>query len=187
MVLRSTLRVGTLHCMWKYAAQPIAAEAQQNAADNPAEALSHLTERLGELKASLATLRPEYEYSPPFLFGGAGATTPALFTMPEPFHTPCEYHVLAITFLDVGTAALSSVGDPSALLAGTPNVTPGGLFGQQVFAAAAAVTIVPADCWLPLEANAQLQFAVSSSSKVAYATLVFRRRINPVGVPSFGY
>ena len=101
--------------MWNIQRMPQAREALQQADDASATAndLSRLIEKTAELKSMLATLRPEFETSVPYLFGGVGATTVTRFTLPAPYDTACEYCVLAVSFVDAGSAVLSSSGDPS--------------------------------------------------------------------------
>jgi len=175
--------------MWKYSKQPFAQEAEQKA-DDPAATISEvsrLVEKIAEMKSLLATLRPEYQVSMPYVFGGAGATTGALFTCQSPYDTAAEYVILSVAFLDAGTAVLSTSGDPTGFLLTTPNVTQQGMYGLRVFAATAAATISPADCWTPIQANGSLNFALNSSAKNAYVTALFRRRVNPAGVFNNGF
>lgn len=175
--------------MWKLSGQPFAQEAEQRAQEpsDAANAIGRLADRVAELKSQLATLRPAFEVSRAYLFGGAGASTVAVYTLPAPYDTACEYAVLSVAFLDTGVAALSSAGDPSGILAGTPNLTQQGLYGVQIFAAGGEATHLPSEFWQPLQANGNLSLAVNSSSKICYVTVQFRRRVNPAGVPNVGF
>ena len=175
--------------MWNISRMPQAREALQQAGQ-PSETgddISRLIEKTAELKSLLVALRPEFECSTPYLFGGQGATSPTLFTLPSPYLTACEYSVLTVTFVDAGSAALSSAGDPSGFLGNLVDVSGQGLYGLQLFNAVGAATLAPALKWLPIQANGQLSLAVSSSSKRCYVSVQFRRRINPAGVPNPGF
>jgi len=175
--------------MWKLSNQPFAEEAQQQARDpmTTIEAIGRLADRVAELKSQLQALRPAFEVSVPYVFGGAGASTVATFTLPAPYDTACEYAVLSVAFFDTGTAALSSVGDPTGVLGGTPTLTQQGQYGLQLFAATGANTFTQPDLWRPLQANGQLTLGVNSSAKNCYVTVQFRRRVNPAGVPNAGF
>ena len=175
--------------MWKLSGQPFAQEAEHRAQEpsDAANAIGRLADRVAELKSQLAALRPAFEVSRVYVFGGAGASSVATFTLPAPYDTACEYAVLSVAFFDTGTAALSSVGDPSGVLGGTPTLTQAGQYGIQLFAAGAATTVVPSEFWQPLQANGLLTLGVNSSSKVCYVTVQFRRRVNPAGVPNVGF
>src|SRR5690348_10280749 len=162
--------------MWKLSGQPFAQEAEQRAQEpsDAANAIGRLADRVAELKSQLATLRPAFEVSRAYLFGGAGSTAGTLFTAYAPYDSACEYCVLSVTFKDTGLLALSQTGDPTGLAAGTPNVTQEAQYGVQMFAASAETTFTPAEHWFPLESNGVLSLSVVSSSKVAYVSVQFR-------------
>lgn len=175
--------------MWNIQRMPQAREALQQA-DEPSETgddISRLIAKTAELKSLLATLRPEFETSMPYLFGGAGSTASTLFTLPSPYDTACEYSVLTVSFVDAGSAILSSAGDPSGFLGNLVDVTGQGLYGMQMFNAVGEATLAPALKWLPIQASGQLSLAVNSSSKRCYVSVQFRRRINSAGVPNPGF
>ena len=175
--------------MWNIQRMPSACEATTQADDASATAddFSRLIEKTAELKSLIQALRPEYQHSRPYLFGGTGASAGKLFTAYAPYDSACEYTILAVTFADAGLCALSSNGDPTGVANGKPDITQEAQYGVQVYASAAEATITPSPNWFALEANGVLSLSVVSASKVCYVSVQFRRRINPAGVPNPGF
>ena len=179
--------------MWKISGQPFAAEAQQNAADNSAQALSHLTEKVGELRSLLATLRPEHLYTGPRVLGGVPQTAP--FEMFVPFNGPCEVCVLAVTNSDAAKASMAVLSrnpnlDTGLYSTGAATITEDGADNWlYVVNLAANRTVTPAMAWFPLESAGKLfaYIGATSATDATYFTLQFRQRINAVGVPVVGY
>lgn len=187
---------GTLRGMWNYSPNgrntPFAHEAELDAADNPAHALSALTEQLAEVRSLVAVNRPEYEYTGPRAWGGIGATNNAVYSLTAPFTGPCEVLLYAASATNGTTASYAISTDPQlppdivSYNAGTSTL-PGNdqfliLLNSQV-----NVLALPS-VWFPLSGAQTLYLHVPAAyTHPVYVTAQFRRRINPAGVPSQGY
>lgn len=179
--------------MWEFAQTPLASEAQQNASDNASDALSRLTEKMGELRSLLATIRPEFEYTGPRVVGGVPSATPIRINVP--FASPCEVSVaLACTTEPTTTAPITLLLSTNSNLdigASNASTITATLDGNQRFLLVVSFftnSLVGPDRWFALSGEEPLFLHIhGTSTNAAYMTLQFRRRINPVGVPSPGY
>lgn len=182
--------------MWKISRNPFAQEATQDA-DEPMHApddISTLAEKVAALHAVLDASRPLYEYTDPRAVGGIPSAS--AYSTRVPFATPCEVSVVMVTTTDLNSVTLTLSADPNLdiMASGSPNLT-ASLDGNQGFllivspqtlASSPASVTGPAN-WFPVQGGTQLYVRVGSSgSKASYVMLQFRRRINPVGVPSNG-
>ncbi len=178
--------------MWKHhAAPPFFREAEQDALDSvaePNEAVNRLSELAAEVHALAAHVRPEYEYTSPIAFGGLPAGSP--FACPVPFSGPCEVAVVMVTALgnETGNVLLTTEQNASAQFV---SVTGTATLAPTPFALIISTlnsTVAPPITWYPLSGNTSIYFALSSNyTKSVFAMVQFRRRINPAGVPQFGY
>lgn len=165
-----------------------------DAADNAADVLSGLAERVAEMHALMGTPRPEYEYTGPRTVGGVPATAP--YAIQVPFAGPCEVCILSV--VAAGTQNTSGILSTEVASIGASLNADGSvkqsLDGSQPwfflltgYTQAAYAT----NGWLPLNGSSSLYLFVNGSTGGTagglYVVLQFRRRINPAGVPSQGY
>lgn len=159
-----------------------------DAADNAADVLSGLAERVAEMHALMGTPRPEYEYSVPFSFGGAAGGAP--YALNVPFSTPCEVALIAITSIGGETGNVALTTEPlfaNAQLA-TTNAVAVPATNFLLVCNTFNSTTTFAEHWFPLSGATSLYMQLSSNfTKTVVACVQFRRRINPAGVPSQGY
>lgn len=141
---------------------------------------------LGALADALRTLvahhdvwRPSYAHTPVYTYGGPTGS----MDISPPYNTPCEWLLVAVSFEDVGSVAISSAGGVTAPAAGAtfdPSV-----YTPRTVLQSNACHLVPA--WQPLPADQALHLAmVVTNNKSAYVCLQFRRRINAAGVYAEG-
>lgn len=158
--------------------------------------LGILLEKLAEVRTEMAASRPAYEATAPRTFGGAVSDTGPAGTCANPFGTACEVAILNISIdasTGINVAAISTSPNLNALQVAAVNGTTT-LQGDIPFLYLACVsTSAPGvPHWFPLAPNEALYLYSSSSptgsgAKGVYATVQFRRRVNPAGVPNMGY
>lgn len=131
-------------------------------------------------------LAPRYEVYGPVTFGGAAK---ALYTLDVPYTSGCELRVAAFTFTGAGTVALSTDPNPAAPGTATELDTSGGTrTGPRLLwvaaAAGADVKNVTGDEWTQLGGGGglSLYLAPSASGKAVFATVYFRRLMDPGNV-----
>lgn len=145
--------------------------------------LDELNKRV--LQLSRALVEP-YERSDPLTIGGPTG----IYTLANPFQTPCEYNIECLTSFDIASAVISTQRNLPQLAAtgslsaagGTPDP------GAQVIVLATGGqnTISGADQWYPLADSESLTMAVTvANSKSAFLTVSIRRRKTPAGVVVF--
>lgn len=168
---------------------------QANDASETGDDLPRLLEKTAELKSLVQALRPEYEYTGPRTVGGIPSAN--AYTVYAPFTSPCEVSVVMVTCTDLNTTTATLSTDPNLdiLASGSANMTAtldgnqGFLLvvGLQTLASSPASVTGPAN-WFPVPSGAALYVRVGGGgSKSTYFTLQFRRRINPAGVPNYGF
>lgn len=151
---------------------------------DPNELMASL-ERMNRLMGAMTAVvwSPKYELSPVLTFGGPTGN----YSLPPFWPTPAEYRLVSVVANDAATVILSQSPNP-ATPAATATLDPSsGAIPQQVAVTAGAGTISYHDGWQSLPAHTWLYLATTvATSKAAYISIQFRRRINPAGIPAEG-
>lgn len=147
------------------------------------DVLDKLNKRVEQLSHALVA---PYELSDPLTIGGPTN----IYTLANPYQTPCEYNIECFTAFDIASAIISTQRNLPQLTAtgslsaagGTPD--PGS--ASIVLATGGQNTISGADQWYPLANGESLTMAVTvANSKSAFLTVALRRRKTPAGVVVF--
>lgn len=148
-------------------------------------ALAASLERMNRLMGAMTAVvwSPKYEYSPVLTYGGPSGS----FILPPVWPTPCEYRLVSVAANDAATVVLSQSPNPAAPAA-TETLDPSsGTIPRQVAVTAGAATLTYAEGWQALPAHAALYLATTvATSKAAWVSIQYRRRINPAGIPAEG-
>jgi hypothetical protein len=157
----------------------------------PDEYLAHL-DNVNKLVAQMSrAIIAAYELSDPLSIGG----TTGIYTLQNPFGTPCEYSVVSLSAFAAANASavISTQGNLPQLADNTlfgvgaaASNQPATGFAGVVMMAAPGVTTPGPDNWYPLanSENLSMQLTVTASHS-AILTVQFRRRKTPSGVVSF--
>lgn len=145
--------------------------------------LDQLNKRVEQLSRALVSA---HEHSDPVTIGGPTG----VYTLKNPYQTPCEYSVMCFTAFGAASAIISTqVNLPQLAATGSLSLAGGAPdSGAQVIVLATPGqgSAVPSEIWYPLANGENITMAATcAGGNGAFLTVAIRRRKTPAGVVVF--